>query len=213
MKNDKIDKIVMDVPLFIRMLEFAKEDAKTDMDLHTATKNILKLSKQKKFLTMNDYEYIVKIKKEVKEMDASSSGSYEGALNAPMIKRKINKIPNYESKKGEYSESTDASSSGSYDVPLFGDKPSGRKNPLSIDGVKSINKSRAVNDPKFPKWGGPGGKFIKIKEKCKKFPYCNQGDINAIEELRESIEFVSKKYNIPKTLIENIILNKFNETN
>ncbi len=31
------DKLTLDVPLFIRLLEYAKEDAKTDMDLHTAT--------------------------------------------------------------------------------------------------------------------------------------------------------------------------------
>ena len=26
----------------------------------------------------------------------------------------------------------------------------------------------------------PGGGFVKIKKKCTKFPYCNQGDINAL---------------------------------
>jgi hypothetical protein len=36
-KNNTTDTITMDVPLFIRMLEYAKEDAKTDMDLHIAT--------------------------------------------------------------------------------------------------------------------------------------------------------------------------------
>jgi hypothetical protein len=28
------DTITVDVPLFIRLLEYAREDAKTDMDLH-----------------------------------------------------------------------------------------------------------------------------------------------------------------------------------
>ena len=27
----------------------------------------------------------------------------------------------------------------------------------------------------------PGGKFVKIKKKCRTFPYCNQGDINALD--------------------------------
>lgn len=31
------DKITMDVPLFIRMMEYAREDAKNDMDLHSVT--------------------------------------------------------------------------------------------------------------------------------------------------------------------------------
>ena len=27
----------------------------------------------------------------------------------------------------------------------------------------------------------PDAKYVKVKDKCKKFPYCNQGDINALE--------------------------------
>jgi Fe-S cluster assembly scaffold protein SufB len=100
---------------------------------------------------------------------------------------------------------------GQYDVPTFGKTPKGRKNPLKIDGEKSVKSSRAVKDKKFPKWGGPGGVFIKIKDKCKKFPYCNQGDINSIEMLKETIEETSKKYGIPKKEIENIVLNEIKE--
>jgi hypothetical protein len=59
-KNGKIDKVVVDVPLFIRMLEYAKEDAKTDMDLHKVTENILKLLEEKDCLCMEDYKTIVK---------------------------------------------------------------------------------------------------------------------------------------------------------
>ena len=44
----------------------------------------------------------------------------------------------------------------------------------------------------------PGAKYVKVKEKCKKFPYCNQGDINALEIwekeiMRESAKNVSNK--------------------
>jgi hypothetical protein len=46
--------------LFIRLLEYAKEDAKTDVDLHTATENALALSETGKTLTMDDYDTIVK---------------------------------------------------------------------------------------------------------------------------------------------------------
>jgi len=53
------DTITMDVPLFIRMLEYAREDAKTDMDLHDATEKALALSTSGKTLTMADYESIV----------------------------------------------------------------------------------------------------------------------------------------------------------
>ena len=54
------DKITVDVPLFIRLLEFAREDAKTDMDLHKATENVLAMSEGGKTLTMDDYDAIVK---------------------------------------------------------------------------------------------------------------------------------------------------------
>jgi hypothetical protein len=54
------DKITVDVPLFIRLLEYAREDAKTDMDLHKVTENIVALSETGKTLTMAQYDAIVK---------------------------------------------------------------------------------------------------------------------------------------------------------
>jgi len=147
-------------------------------------------------------------KHETKEsMGADASGSFEPAFGGEITKREIYKIHNSK-KYGKIYEALDASSSGEYDVP-FPDKK--RKNPLSIGGPETIKKTRAVKDKNFPKWGGPGGVFIKIKEKCKKFPYCNQGDINAIEVLREAIDDASKKLGIPRQEIENIVLNQIKE--
>lgn len=57
-EENPIDTITMDVPLFIRMLEFAREDAKTDMQLHVATEKALDLGVEGKTLTMNDYDTI-----------------------------------------------------------------------------------------------------------------------------------------------------------
>ena len=54
------DKITVDVPLFIRLLEYAREDAKTDMDLHNVAENIIALSGTGKILTMGQYDEIVK---------------------------------------------------------------------------------------------------------------------------------------------------------
>jgi len=54
-----VDKISMDVPLFIRLLEYAKEDAKTDMDLHDLAENITKLSETGNILSMKDYTSII----------------------------------------------------------------------------------------------------------------------------------------------------------
>ncbi len=142
----------------------------------------------------------IKPKNETKEQtDAGSSGAFVGPLSGGPIKKDINEV-------------VDASSSGEYDVPAFGKTSrGGRKDPLKIDGPDSIGKSRAVKDKNFPKFGGPGGIFIKIKEKCKKFPYCNQGDINTIEVLRESIEEISKNSGLPYKEIENIVLNEIKQ--
>jgi hypothetical protein len=52
------DKITMDVPLFIRALEYAKEDAKTDMDLHDVAEKAIAASEDGKTLTMADYNSI-----------------------------------------------------------------------------------------------------------------------------------------------------------
>lgn len=57
--KDPIDIVKMDIPLLIRMMEFAKEDAKTDMDLHVAAENMIELSKEDRVLDMSDYSSIV----------------------------------------------------------------------------------------------------------------------------------------------------------
>jgi hypothetical protein len=102
-------------------------------------------------------------------------------------------------------EMTDASSSGSYDMPF---NSQNKSNPLKIDGVKSIKNSRAIVNKDFPKWGGPDGVYVQIKEKCKKFPYCNQGDVNALEilENNELINEVSNHFKINSKTLKQIIL-------
>lgn len=165
-----------------------------------------------------DPKYYTKLKKmETKEsMGADAAGAFDGPAfgGKTILKRDIHKLHNFMESE-EVIEAADASSSGSYDVPLFGGTK-GRKNPLSIGGPKSIKTSRAVKDKNFPKWGGPGGIFIKIKEKCKKYPYCNQGDINAIElleieELNEAIRENSKKTGLPYKELESIVINEIKQ--
>jgi ADP-ribose pyrophosphatase YjhB (NUDIX family) len=74
----------------------------------------------------------------------------------------------------ELGEATTTDSTGSYETPKA--------------WAKTMNKKdwRFANKPTYP-----GGKFMKVKEKCKKFPYCNQGDINALE-LWEDDELVKE---------------------
>jgi len=125
---------------------------------------------------------------------------------------KLKKIEGKRHKK-ETKEATTSSSVGAYDAP-FG---SPKKDPLKIE--KSIDsaykKLRSVKDPKFPKLGGPGSTFVKVKDKCKKFPYCNQGDIKALEFfennlVKEGIKNISKRYNLNEDYIKGVILENTN---
>jgi hypothetical protein len=169
---------------------------------------------------VNPMVFIGEIGEDIKEsMGAGGSGSFEGPVFSDVVlKKDIHKFhnSNLKEQQEEVKEVTDGSSSGEYDVPLFGSSK-GRKNPLKIDGPDSIYKGRAVKDKKFPKWGGPDSVFVKIKDKCKKFPYCNQGDINALEiikedeEIQKAIMESSKKYGIPYHQMEKIVSNEINK--
>jgi hypothetical protein len=57
--KDKIDTITVDVPLMIRLLEYAREDAKTDMALHDVTEKLIALSKENPVLSMDQYDSIM----------------------------------------------------------------------------------------------------------------------------------------------------------
>jgi hypothetical protein len=91
---------------------------------------------------------------------------------------------------------TDSSSSGGYDVAFN----AGNRDPLAIDGEKSIENSRAMKDKKFPKLFGPKSKYVRVKNKCKKFPYCTQGpdaiEILEIKGMKEALEIVSEKHGV-----------------
>lgn len=62
------DTITLDVPLFIRLLEYAREDAQTDMDLHNVTENAISLALSGKTLTMKDYNMIVGSPEDIEEI-------------------------------------------------------------------------------------------------------------------------------------------------
>ena len=58
-EENPVDIISMDVPLFIRMLEFAREDASTDMDLHDLAQKAIKMSNTGEPLTMMHYDELI----------------------------------------------------------------------------------------------------------------------------------------------------------
>lgn len=53
------DVVKLDIPLLIRLLEYAREDAKTDMDLHNLAEMLIHLSEEGVVLTMDQYDQIV----------------------------------------------------------------------------------------------------------------------------------------------------------
>ncbi len=68
-----MDIVQLDVPLFIRLLELAREDVKQDADLHDVAEAVIKLSQQGP-VTMAAYDQIVGFmqkqgKSEVKDED------------------------------------------------------------------------------------------------------------------------------------------------
>jgi len=77
-EENPIDIISVDVPLFIRMLEFAREDASTDMDLHDLAQKAIKMSSKGEPLTMMHYDELTS--KEAPVTDAMSL--YEKYFNA-----------------------------------------------------------------------------------------------------------------------------------
>ena len=58
-ESNQPDAITVDVPLLIRLLEYAREDAKTDLDLHNVAERLIALSTSSDVLGMEQYDEIV----------------------------------------------------------------------------------------------------------------------------------------------------------
>ena len=98
-----------------------------------------------------------------------------------------------ESVKAETKEATSSSSSGQYSQPAIWAKSMKKKD---WKGAST-------------KWM-PGSKRVQVKKKCTRFPYCNQGDINALkifenETVQSAIDSVSSRYGVNKEYISEIV--------
>jgi hypothetical protein len=80
-----MDTIQLDVPLFIRLLELAREDVKQDADLHDVAEIVTKLS-QDKPVTMADYDQIVAFMKEQGKEDELDTVKRLGGITKPSYK-------------------------------------------------------------------------------------------------------------------------------
>lgn len=57
--ENPVDSVSVDIPLLIRLLEYAREDAKDDMDLHSVSERLIAMSSEGRTLGMDDYDSIV----------------------------------------------------------------------------------------------------------------------------------------------------------
>jgi len=87
---DKKDTITFDIPLLIRVLEFAREDLKSDINLHKMVERLLTI-RGKGTLTMNEYGTIVK--EELEQLEESSLQT----LNSYMESKEANYGGDYQS--------------------------------------------------------------------------------------------------------------------
>ena len=143
-------------------------------------------------------------KKETKEATGSgSSGSYVGPLFSgesefwDKSKSETPKLKESDIEKVEANEATTTGSSGGYESPSMWAKSTSKKD---------WGPSRKTQIP--------GGGFVKVKKKCTKFPYCNQGDINNLkisknESVKEAIQNVANKLGVSKNVIMNILEHEY----
>ena len=100
-EGDVVDTVTLDIPLFIRMLEYAKEDAQTDMDLHDVAENTIALNKSKEMLSMEDYNTIIgDSNEELKEAKSNYPIEVQNLIdelvnNLPLKKYQLSAFNNY----------------------------------------------------------------------------------------------------------------------
>ena len=118
-------------------------------------------------------EALKKKKKEEETKEATGAAS-AGGYSAPAFsmwseddEAKSEYKKQKDTKKIEATEATTSSSVGAYDANSFQN--------INMKGNTTKGQGRSWKKSQIP-----GGEFVSIKEKCKTFPYCNQGDINAI---------------------------------
>jgi len=74
-----VDVIKVDVPMFLRLLELAREDVNNDMDLHDVTQKVTELS-QDDVVTMADYDTVVGFMKQQGSDEAEPDSGYDEEL-------------------------------------------------------------------------------------------------------------------------------------
>ncbi len=58
-ETEGVDSVTLDIPLLIRLMEFAREDAADDMVLHKIAERLIGMGEEGQSLSMSDYDNIV----------------------------------------------------------------------------------------------------------------------------------------------------------
>ena len=123
-----MDIVKLDVPLFIRLLELAREDVKQDADLHDVAEAVIKLSQQG-IVTMADYDSIVKF------MQKQGSSAEEAAVGNDDIRRFRQIVDLADKQQTEYSNTPKEEYAGIEAVTTAaGGGMNGAKHPADIRG-------------------------------------------------------------------------------
>jgi len=195
--EEKETELKSEYPKYVDYLEKPSDLVKVAKIMFSNTKSVkTKRTEVKKFLKdpkeIDDFFRSIldtKPKKETKE--AMSTGGGYAAMDVPLFS------------KMETKEATSSSSVGTYDANSFQD--------IKMKGNTTKGKGRSWKKTQIP-----GGRFVQVKDKCKKFPYCNQGDIKALKIFKEeaintTIEKMCLKYGIDESEIREIILKEFKQ--
>ena len=224
-----------------QMVDGVIDIVKKVVDIHnrkTIAKDMIdKFKKEKIEFDYNKFLDLCGLKssKKSEATEATGSGS-SGAYSAPLFSSEESDPDKVETK-----EATGTGSSGGFVSPInfsneFMEKSNAEKKSLTKESeVEKVEATEATGtgssgayespsmwakSTKKKDWGPsrktqiPGGGFVKIKKKCTKFPYCNQGDINNLkisknEAVKEAIENVSKKMNISPNVIMTILEHEY----
>ena len=105
-EEDKVDTITMDVPLFIRMLEYSREDAAEDMDLHDVTEKAISLGKERGILQMDDYTEIVGAAEDAPKSEMNEVNLKQAKLSSAEY-QKAKKLKNFKASDWKWNADED----------------------------------------------------------------------------------------------------------
>jgi hypothetical protein len=234
LKGGKADKMTIEKIAKIHKVsvEFLKAQVAAGMKIEREHTTDPKLAEE---ITLDHLfespRYYIELKKMEKKIEtkectgADASGSFEGPLSGTILKKDIHKLHNYNPTKINEVADAGISAGAMYDGPVGTAGPSSpmdktkkrKKDPLALDekgstaSITAASTKDMISTKKgFPRFGGPDAKFVEIDAKCKKYPYCNQGDSGEkfkfiSEDIDEAIKEAAEKYGFSVEEVKKVV--------